>query len=188
MTSSQQHIISHFSSFFLFFFLLNCSSFFILHSSSFHCMPEFEQGTKGHEDGSVSWGLENMDDMDFKSWVAMVIGPSGVLIIHYIWTWDFNTTSFLFFLFFLLFRTQTAHDGRIYSVRIVTGPDYPKVPPKLQFRTKINMGCVDARGNVFLSYHFLFLHNLFFFRSQMHLDILQTGPQPHAALLTCSTL
>ena len=33
---------------------------------------------KGASDGSISWGLDNEDDIDMKKWVCMIIGPPRV--------------------------------------------------------------------------------------------------------------
>ena len=51
-------------------------------------------------DGMVSYGLEDQDDIMLKLWNATIIGPPG-----------------------------TAHEGRIYSLQIECGDDYPKKPP-----------------------------------------------------------
>mmetsp|Transcript_7518 Transcript_7518/g.26830 ORF Transcript_7518/g.26830 Transcript_7518/m.26830 type:complete len:111 (-) Transcript_7518:452-784(-) len=64
--------------------------------------------------------MEDVDDVLMRSWTGTIIGPMN-----------------------------TAHDGRIYGLKIYCDLDYPKKPPKVRFLTKINMNCVDSRnGNV----------------------------------------
>lgn len=41
---------------------------------------------------------------------------------------------------------QTCHDGRIYSLRIHCGDNYPNYPPEVAFTSRINMTCVDAQS------------------------------------------
>lgn len=35
------------------------------------------------------------------------------------------------------------HDGRIYSLSIYCGEQYPNKPPSIKFKSKINMTCVN---------------------------------------------
>ena len=67
----------------------------------------------------VSYGLEDQYDMLLKSWNATIIGPPG-----------------------------TAHEGRIYSLSVECGDDYPQKPPTVKFRSKINMGCVSSKNGL----------------------------------------
>jgi ubiquitin-conjugating enzyme E2 variant len=68
-------------------------------------LEELERGEKGFGDGTVSYGMEDGEDMQMRSWTGTIIGPPG-----------------------------TVHDGRIYTLRIHCGNNYPDQAPQIWFR------------------------------------------------------
>ncbi|ETV74649.1 hypothetical protein H257_10779 [Aphanomyces astaci] len=87
---------------------------------NFKLLEELESAEKGHGDMSISYGLEQADDIFLTSWIGTILGPAG-----------------------------TSHDGRIYSLKIHCGENYPNAPPEVLFTSRINMSCVDqSNGRV----------------------------------------
>ena len=63
---------------------------------------------------NVSMGLVSHDDILLTDWNGSILGPQG-----------------------------TTFDSRLYELRISCGPQYPNVPPKVRFASRINLPHVN---------------------------------------------
>jgi len=97
---------------------------------NFRLLEELEKGEKGIGDGSVSYGLEDSTDLYLSCWIGTILGPPA-----------------------------SAHDGRIYSLKIYCDNNYPNKPPTVRFTSKINLGCVNQANGVVDSVKFHALSN-----------------------------
>jgi len=86
---------------------------------NFRLLEELENGQRGVSDGSISWGLDDEDDMTMTRWRAVIIGPP-----------------------------RSAFEGRLYQVKIECGEHYPDRAPVVRFVTRVILKGVDANGAV----------------------------------------
>jgi ubiquitin-conjugating enzyme E2 variant len=45
-------------------------------------------------------------------------------------------------------RPQSAHENRIYSLKMHCGDNYPDEPPSIQFVSQVNLPCVNPHNGV----------------------------------------
>ena len=88
---------------------------------NFRLLNELEKGEKGIGNSSVSYGLANGDDMDMKEWNCTILGPP-------------NSTF----------------ENRIYFLNVSCAMTYPREPPVIHFKTKVNLPCVDKKSGLLL--------------------------------------
>ncbi|RCV14823.1 hypothetical protein SETIT_3G009200v2 [Setaria italica] len=81
---------------------------------NFRLLEELERGEKGVGDGTVSYGMDDGDDIFMRSWTGTIIGP-----------------------------LNSVHEGRIYQLKLLCDKDYPDKPPTVRFHSRINLTCVD---------------------------------------------
>ncbi|KAJ1273552.1 hypothetical protein BS78_06G290100 [Paspalum vaginatum] len=81
---------------------------------NFRLLEELERGEKGIGDGTVSYGMDDGDDIFMRSWTGTIIGP-----------------------------LNSVHEGRIYQLKLLCDKDYPDKPPTVRFHSRINLACVD---------------------------------------------
>ncbi|KDQ11941.1 hypothetical protein BOTBODRAFT_35005 [Botryobasidium botryosum FD-172 SS1] len=82
---------------------------------NFRLLEELEKGEKGIGDGSISYGLEDGDDIMMLKWNGTIIGPG-----------------------------HSVHENRIYNLKIECGHDYPDAPPEVSFLSRVNLPFVNA--------------------------------------------
>ena len=97
---------------------------------TFKLYDELEKGEKGLGDQSVSYGLSKAGDQTFTDWSATIVGPAN-----------------------------TNFDSRIYFLEIICGEDYPNLPPKVKFTSKVNMDCVDSTTGIVIPNKFDIMDN-----------------------------
>eukprot|EP00850_Spirogloea_muscicola_P019970 SM000203S06146 [mRNA] locus=s203:76758:83557:+ [translate_table: standard] len=92
---------------------------------NFRLLEELEKGEKGIGDGSVSYGMDDSDDVFMRSWTGTIIGPNN-----------------------------SVHEGRIYTVKLYCDEDYPDRPPSVRFFSRISMTSVNQDNGVVEPRHF----------------------------------
>ncbi|KAL0927564.1 hypothetical protein M5K25_001747 [Dendrobium thyrsiflorum] len=97
---------------------------------NFRLLEELERGEKGIGDGTVSYGMDDADDIYMRSWTGTIIGPHN-----------------------------SVHEGRIYQLKLFCDKDYPDKPPSVRFHSRINMSCVNHDTGVVESKKFSMLSN-----------------------------
>src|SRR4051812_21183174 len=86
---------------------------------NFRLLEELEKGEKGQSAGMVSVGLRDRDDILLRYWTGTIIGPPG-----------------------------TAFENHILMLELYVGDHYPKEPPTIRFVSKVNLPCVEAKGQI----------------------------------------
>ncbi|XP_047329757.1 ubiquitin-conjugating enzyme E2 variant 1C-like [Impatiens glandulifera] len=81
---------------------------------NFRLLEELERGEKGIGDGSVSYGMDDADDIYMRSWTGTILGPHN-----------------------------SVHEGRIYQLKLFCDKDYPNKAPTVRFYSRVNMTCVN---------------------------------------------
>eukprot|EP00897_Mesotaenium_endlicherianum_P003220 jgi/Mesen1/2926/ME000175S02083 len=92
---------------------------------NFRLLDELDRGEKGIGDGSVSYGMDDGEDVFMRSWTGTIIGPNN-----------------------------TVHEGRIYTVKLYCDKDYPDRPPTVRFHSRINLTCISQDSGVVEPRHF----------------------------------
>ncbi|WZZ52832.1 hypothetical protein YC2023_052939 [Brassica napus] len=105
---------------------------------NFRLLEELERGEKGIGDGTVSYGMDDGDDIYMRSWTGTIIAPHNFrpLFLLLVLT-EIND-----------FYGQTVHEGRIYQLKLFCDKDYPEKPPTVRFHSRINMTCVNHETGV----------------------------------------
>lgn len=97
---------------------------------NFRLLDELERGEKGIGDGTVSYGMDDSDDIFMRSWTGTIIGPHN-----------------------------SVHEGRIYQLKLFCDKDYPDKPPTVKFFSRVNMICVNQDNGMVDPRHFGLLSN-----------------------------
>ncbi len=83
---------------------------------NFKLLEELEATEKGSGSVDISFGLVDPEDIFLNDWNASIMGPP-----------------------------HTPFDNRFFQLTVKCTQDYPAVPPLVQFKTKINLPCVNQR-------------------------------------------
>lgn len=97
---------------------------------NFRLLEELENGEKGKDAPSnISFGLADPSDSTLSYWEGSIIGLPG-----------------------------TRFDNRMIAIKFYCGPNYPKQPPTVSFRTKVNLPFVNSNGQI-IPDHFPLIKN-----------------------------
>ncbi|TVY60724.1 Ubiquitin-conjugating enzyme spm2, partial [Lachnellula suecica] len=88
---------------------------------NFRLLEELEKGEKGlgAAGEACSYGLTEGDDLLMSNWNGTILGPP-----------------------------HSAHENRIYSLKMHCGDQYPDKPPIITFENQINLPCVNSKNGV----------------------------------------
>ena len=84
---------------------------------NFKLLDELENAEKGKTSMEVSFGLAQGDDITLSGWQCTILGPMGSPV-----------------------------EGRIISLLLHCGPNYPREEPTVTFQTKVNFPFVNGQG------------------------------------------
>jgi ubiquitin-conjugating enzyme E2 variant len=97
---------------------------------NFRLLEELEAGEKAQDlPANISFGLFDAADATLSTWVGSILGHPG-----------------------------SRFDGRMVTVKIYCGDNYPKVAPIVTFISRVNLPFVDGTGGIILN-HFPLLKN-----------------------------
>ena len=87
---------------------------------NFRLLEELEVGEKNQDlPSGISFGLEDQSDSTLTNWVGSILG-----------------------------NPNTHFANRLIEIHFSCGPSYPKQPPTIRFRDKVNLPFVDPHGNI----------------------------------------
>jgi len=92
---------------------------------------------------ACSYGLADGDDLLMSNWNGTILGPPHVCL---------NSSFAPSGRKANVISVQSAHENRIYSLKMHCGDQYPDKPPTIQFINEVNLPCVSPRNGVVSHY------------------------------------